>query len=128
MMLIKSIATGVLCFCLTGAMAAEQCWEDNRCQRITGIGLGAVHADDDRPHNLKQLSAMRAAKLDAVRSLAEQVKGIRLKSFSQSAMAELNADRVVAESEALLKGVRFVKIEPIQPGIYQAVAEIDVLF
>lgn len=128
MTLKRLLALGGLCCSLSGAFAAEQCWEDNRCIRITGVGLGAVRVDDERPHNLKQIAAMRAAKLDAVRSLAEQVKGIRLRSASQSVSSELNVDRVVTESEAVLKGVRFVKVEPIQPGLYQAVAEIDVLF
>lgn len=124
----KLIVTGILCLGLSQAMAGEQCWEDNRCVRITGIGHGAVRPDDERPSTIKQLSAVRAAKLDAVRSIAEQVKGVRLQSRSHSQMSELLLDRVVAESDAVLKGVRFVKVEPIQPGIYQAVAELDVLY
>jgi len=128
MMFKRLLALGVLCCGLSGAMAAEQCWEDNRCIRVTGIGLGAVRPDDERPHNMKHMAAMRAAKLDAMRSLAEQVKGIRLRSTSSAVSSELSMDRIVTESEAVLKGVRFVKVEPIQPGLYQAVAEIDVLF
>ena len=42
---------------------------------MTGVGLAAVRPDDERPHNLKQLAAIRAAKLEAIRSLAEQVQG-----------------------------------------------------
>ena len=40
------------------AVADGPCWADERCVRITGVGLAAVRPDDERPHNLKQLAAM----------------------------------------------------------------------
>ena len=45
------------------AVADGPCWADERCVRITGVGLAAVRPDDERPHNLKQLAAIRAADL-----------------------------------------------------------------
>ena len=66
------------------AVADGPCWADERCVRITGVGLAAVRPDDERPHNLKQLAAIRAAKLEAIRSLAEQAHGVTLQSRSQS--------------------------------------------
>ena len=44
------------------------------------------------------------------------------------AAAGRGADRLVVESGATLKGVRFVRVEPVEPGIYQAVAELDVRY
>lgn len=119
-------AIGLLLGAISVAHAGGHCWEDENCLRITGVGLGAVRTDDDRPQSLKQLAAMRAAKMDAVRSLAEQAKGIRLQSQSYSISSELAADRVVMQSDGILRGVRFLKVEPIEPGIYQAVAEMDI--
>ena len=57
---------------VSSAAADGPCWADERCVRITGVGLAAVRPGDERPHNLKQLAAIRAAKLEALRSLAEQ--------------------------------------------------------
>ena len=110
------------------ALADEPCWADLRCIRVTGVGLAAVRPDDERPHSLKQLAAIRAAKLEAIRSLAEQVQGVTLQARSQSDKSGLETDRIVVESEATLKGVRFVRVEPVEPGIYQAIAELDVRY
>lgn len=119
-------AIGLLLNTLSVAYAGEHCWEDEGCLRITGVGLGAVRSDDERPLTLRHMAAMRAAKMDAVRSLAEQAKGIRLQSQSYSISSELVADRIVMQSDGVLKGVRFLKTEPIEPGLYQAVAEMDI--
>ena len=113
---------------VNSAAADGPCWADERCVRITGVGLAAVRPDDERPHNLKQLAAIRAAKLEALRSLAEQAHGVTLQSRSQSEKSEMGADSIVAESGATLKGVRFIRVEPVEPGIYQAVAELDVRY
>lgn len=124
------LAIGLLGLLLSAtpvAHAGENCWEDDHCLRLTGVGLGAVRSDDDRPLTLKHLAAMRAAKMDAVRSLAEQAKGIRVQSRSYSTSSELAADRIVMQTDGVLKGVRFLKMESIEPGIYQAVAEMDII-
>jgi hypothetical protein len=110
------------------AVADGPCWADERCVRITGVGLAAVRPDDERPHNLKQLAAIRAAKLEAIRSLAEQAHGVTLQSRSQSEKSEMGTDSIVVESGATLKGVRFIRVEPVESGIYQAVAELDVRY
>lgn len=113
---------------VSSAAADGPCWADERCVRITGVGLAAVRPDDERPHNLKQLAAIRAAKLEAIRSLAEQAHGVTLQSRSQSEKSEMGTDSIVVESGATLKGVRFIRVEPVEPGIYQAVAELDVRY
>lgn len=114
-----------LCLFVSNALAVESCWESEGCQRITGIGFGVVDRRDDRPEQLKHIAAIRAAKVDAMRALAEQVKGVRMRSISQTGQGELTGDRVVAETETLLRGVRFVKVEPIEIGLYQATVELD---
>ena len=113
---------------VNNAVADGPCWADERCVRITGVGLAAVRPDDERPHNLKQLAAIRAAKLEAIRSLAEQAHGVTLQSRSQSEKSEMGTDSIVVESGATLKGVRFIRVEPVEPGIYQAVSELDVRY
>ena len=78
-----SIALAMICVCLN-AVGAEFCWEAEGCTRFTGVGLAAVRAGDESSFNQRQLAAIRAAKLEALRSLAEQAKGVRLQTQSIS--------------------------------------------
>ena len=119
------IALAMTCVCLN-AVGAEYCWEAEGCTRYTGVGLAAVRAGDESSFNQRQLAAIRAAKLDALRSLAEQAKGIRLQTQSTNVASELVNDRVDTSLDTTLSGVRYVKVDAIQPGIYQAVVEMDV--
>lgn len=113
-------------FISLNAIGAEFCWEAEGCTRFTGVGLAAVRAGDESSFNQRQLAAIRAAKLDALRSLAEQAKGIRLQTQSANVASELVNDRVDTSLDTTLTGVRYVKVDAIQPGIYQAVVEMDV--
>lgn len=125
MNLVRHLLLILLLMSHTAAFAVDICIDDMGCRRFTGIGLGVVRDDDRRPDTVKQLVAIRAAKLEAVRSLAEQIHGIKVTSKSDLTSSQLLSDRSSMETFAVLHGVRFVKVEPIQPGVYQALAEID---
>jgi len=125
-MRIRLNACLAMSFVCLNALGAEYCWQAEGCTRFTGVGLGAVHAGDEASFNQRQLMAIRAAKLDALRSLAEQAKGLRLQAQSASVATDLVSDRVDTSIDTALSGVRYVKVNPIQPGIYQAIAEMDV--
>ena len=105
-------------------MACDDC-DDIALTRYTGVGMAAVRPDDPRPLVVKQLMAIRAAKLEALRSLAEQTKGVTLTSKSEVAGSSLVSDRIAVESQTVLQGVRFIKVEPLENGVYKAIAEID---
>ena len=126
MMRIRLSACLALTFVNLNAFGAEYCWQAEGCRRFTGVGLAAVHAGDESSFNQRQLMAIRAAKLDALRSLAEQAKGLRLQAQSASVSADLVNDRVDTSIDTTLSGVRYVKVDSLQPGIYQAVVEMDV--
>ena len=111
-------------FASTPLLACDDC-DEISLTRYTGVGVAAVRPDDPRPLVVKQLMAIRAAKLEALRSLAEQTKGVKLSSKSEMAGSNLISDRLAIETETVLQGVRFIKVEPLQNGVYQAIAEID---
>lgn len=118
------VALATLCW--ANAFATEFCWDSDGCTRVTGVGLGAVRTDDGLSFNQQQIMAIRAAKLEALRSLAEQVREFRLQAQSSTIASNLMTDRVEMNIDTKLSGVRYIKVEPIQPGIYQAIAEMDV--
>lgn len=126
MMRTRLSACLAMTFVSLNAFGADYCWQAEGCTRFTGVGLAAVHAGDESSFNQRQLLAIRAAKLDALRSLAEQAKGLRLQAQSATVATDLVNDRVDISIDTTLSGVRYVKVAAIQPGIYQAIAEMDV--
>lgn len=102
------------------------CFEEDGCRRYTGVGLGVVRDDDKRPVALRQLVAIRAAKLDALRSLTEQIKGVQVASQSEVVSSELTSDKISSQSQGSLQGVRFVNVKPLDDKTYQAIVELDV--
>lgn len=125
MKLTKLLLTfSTVCLLSTSVFACDDC-DELTLTRYTGVGVAAVRPDDPRPLVVKQLFAIRAAKLEALRSLAEQTQGVKVSSKSESIGASLLSDRISVESQTILQGVRFIKVEPIENGVYQAIAEID---
>jgi hypothetical protein len=69
--------------------------------------------------------AMRAAKLDAFRNLAEQVYGFQISgSTTLNAFAAQN-DVVRAHVEAFMRGAKVVDMTAGQDGIYEATVELE---
>ena len=63
--------------------------------------------------------AMRAAKLDAYRSLTEQIHGIRVEGETTIGEAVLTSDKLAAALNGLIIGARTMKIEPTSNDTYQ---------
>lgn len=126
----KSIFSVVLAFLGIGISACLQATEDctlsGACQRVYGVGHGIVDEDISRPLLERQLEAIRAARVDALRALAEQAKGVRVESVSQGDANRLLADKAFVRVDTQLQGVRYLKVEPLQSGLYQAIVEMDV--
>ena len=115
--------------CLLGcrfAYADAFCFSDQGCQRIAAIGHGLISEDSGQPLAQRQLLAIRAAKVDALRALAEQVRGLRIQSETSSDGYGAVSDRIQTHLDTVLHGIRYVKVEPVDAGIYQALVEIDI--
>jgi hypothetical protein len=63
--------------------------------------------------------AMRAAKLDAYRSLTEQIHGIQIQGETTIGEAVLTSDKLASALRGLIVGARTVKIEPTSDDTYQ---------
>ncbi|MEN9775338.1 MAG: hypothetical protein RL322_2408 [Pseudomonadota bacterium] len=81
-----------------------------------------------QPHSLpaqQRLLAIRAARLDAYRGLAEQVYGQFLDGATTVADAVLRSDRVRARVEGIIHGAEVVSIMPVGQDTYELTLSLE---
>jgi len=94
--------------------------------KIMAVGYGALGgANSQYTHGQQKLMAMRAAKLDAYRSLAEQVYGFRLWGGTAVSAFSTQNDTVRTYVDSYIRGARLVNMTPIADGNYEATVELD---
>ena len=92
---------------------------------ITGVGFSAVSIQPGKNLNQKRILAIKAARLDAIRQLSEQIHGIQIKGTTKIAEAMVQSDTLRADIQGVILGARTVKIEPSSSDTYEVVVEID---
>jgi len=90
-------------------------------QEFQGTGFAQVSRQPGASLNAKRLMAIRAARLEALRDLTEQVHGIRLSSTSSLRDAVLTSDHLQALVEGEIRGARTVRITPKGGDSYEVV-------
>ena len=92
---------------------------------ITGVGFSAVSIQPGKNLNQKRIMAIKAARLDALRQLTEQIHGIQLTGTTKIAEAIVQSDTLRADIQGVILGARTVKIEPSSSDTYEVMVEID---
>ena len=92
---------------------------------ISAIGFASVSVQPSKNINQRRLMAMRAAKLDAYRSLTEQIHGIRIQGETTIGEAVLTSDKLAAAMNGIIIGARTVKIVPTSDDTYQTHLEVS---
>lgn len=93
--------------------------------KITATGHGSLGSYSQHNAGQQKLMAMRAAKLDAYRNLAEQVYGFQISgSTTLNAFAAQN-DVVRSHVEAFMRGAKIVDMTAGQDGLYEATVELE---
>jgi len=92
---------------------------------ITARGYGAP-PKKYYPENNRRLMAMRAAKLDAYRSLAERIHGLRIWGGTTVGEMVLEQDQFKVLLDAYIVGAKVLSIMPQKDGNYEAIVEIKV--
>ena len=75
--------------------------------------------------NQRRLMAIRAARLEAMRNLTEQVHGIRVNSRTTIIDAIVQNDSLRATVDGLIVGAKTVRINPVGSDTYEVVLELD---
>ena len=91
--------------------------------RIEAVGYGASSSFDGYTPGQKRLLAIRAARLDAYRALAEQVYGVRITGGTTVSAMITQSDSFRSFVDAQLRGARTVTVTPMAEGNYEVVVE-----
>lgn len=98
---------------------------------LSAIGYGTVEKSDRYSRSQIKLMAMRASKMDAYRSLAEQLNGIQMRGQTSVENMEVTHDSYQVYLNAFLRGARVKRTSAIGSDIYagddtfETVVELD---
>ncbi len=92
---------------------------------ITGMGYASVSSQPAKSVNQRRLMAIRAARLEAMRNLTEQVHGIKINSRTTIIDAIVQNDSLRATVDGLIVGAKTVRINPVGADTYEVVLELD---
>ena len=98
---------------------------DQGTPSMVGHGYAQVSGQPGKTHNEKRLMAMRAARLDAMRDLVEQIHGIHLTAETTISKAVVQNDTLDALVDGTLRGAKTVSIQPTGSDSYEVVLSID---
>ena len=95
--------------------------------RLVGVGYAVINAQPGNTPEEKRLMAIKASKLEAYKSLAEQIYGQYLESRGSLSNLKMGDEELISRVEGLIVGARVVSIKPISTDSYETVLEIGQL-
>lgn len=100
--------------------ASSSAFED----RVVGVGYAVINAQPGESPEEKRLMAIKASKLEAYKSLAEQIYGQYLESRGTLSNLKMSDEEITSRVEGVIVGARVVSIKPISIDSYETVLEI----
>ena len=94
-------------------------------ETITATGYAVVSVQSHRNQSQQRLMAIRASKLDAYRSLTEQVYGQQLDASATVADMVLTSDTFRTRVEGVIYGAKLVSITPVGEDTYETTLSLD---
>ncbi len=89
--------------------------------QFTGLGMSQVSTQPGTSLNQKRLMAIRAARMEALRDLTEQIHGIRLTSETTLRDKVLRNDQIRGIVEGEIRGARTLRITPTDGDSFEVV-------
>ncbi len=96
-----------------------------RRESITATGYAVISVQNHRLPAQQRLLAIRAAKLDAYRSLTEQVYGLRIDATATVADMVVQNDTFRSRVEGVIHGATLVSITPTGDDTYETTLSLD---
>ena len=93
--------------------------------QIVGRGFGQVAGQPGGTQNERRLMAIRAARMEALRDLTEQVHGVQIRSGSTLRDAAMTDDTITALVEGEIRGARTLSITPRDADSFEVVMALD---
>ncbi|MGC9458037.1 MAG: LPP20 family lipoprotein [Halothiobacillaceae bacterium] len=93
-------------------------------QVIRAKGQGAGSTDPNLSATQRHLLGMRAARVDAYRNLAEQLRGVRINGSTTIGDMAADSDRIRAQVDAFVRGATLVSIDRISGDMFEATLEL----
>lgn len=94
-------------------------------QPLKGMGFAQIAGQPGKTTNEKRLMAIRAARMDALRDLTEQVHGIRINASTTISQAVVRDDSLSAVVQGTLRGARTVRVTPKGSDSYEVEMALD---
>ena len=94
-------------------------------ETLTATGYAVVSVQNHRNPAQQRLLAIRASKLDAFRSLTEQVYGQQMDANSTVADMVVTNDTFRTKVEGVIYGARLVSITPVGEDTYETTLSLD---
>jgi len=92
---------------------------------LTATGYAVISVQGHRNPSQQRLLAIRASKLDAYRSLTEQVYGLRLDATATVADMMVQSDTFRSRVEGVIYGATLVSISPTGDDTYETTLALD---
>lgn len=93
--------------------------------KLSAVGYGSSASYAQYAPGQQRLMAMRAARLDAYRNLAELLYGVRISGNTSVAMFVTQSDSLRSYVDATIHGARMVSSNAMADGNYEVTVEID---
>lgn len=94
-------------------------------ETLTATGYAVISVQNHRTPAQQRLLAIRAAKLDAYRSLTEQVYGLRMDATATVADMVVQSDTFRSRVEGVIYGATLVSITPAGDDTYETTLTLD---
>ncbi|MBR9649673.1 LPP20 family lipoprotein [Thalassovita aquimarina] len=93
--------------------------------QITGVGYSQISAQPGKTLNERRLMAMRAARLDAMRDLTEQIHGLQLSSDTTIRDSVIRSDSLRGVVDGEIRGAKTLRIIPKGSDSFQVIMALE---
>lgn len=93
-------------------------------EKIVGVGYAVINSQPGDSPEEKRLMAIKASKIEAYKSLAEQIYGQYVEARGLLSNSRVSEEQIASRVEGIIYSARLVSIKPISDNSYQTILEV----